>query len=58
VAELMARKKNEHILKKIAPKPNVAMNISLYGDTHKKVQKETTFYSSPIRKIRTISRKK
>jgi hypothetical protein len=54
----MARKKNEHILKKIAPKPNVAMNISLYGDTHKKVQKDSTAYSSPIKKIRTISRKK
>jgi hypothetical protein len=30
VNELMARKNNDHILKKIAPKPNIA-NISMYN---------------------------
>jgi hypothetical protein len=53
----MARKNNEHILKKIAPKPNVA-NVSLCGEPNKKQIKESPLISSPSKKIRTTSRKK
>jgi len=54
----MARKNNEHILKKIAPKPNVLANMSLFSETHKKLMKDSPLLSSPNKKIRTISRKK
>jgi competence transcription factor ComK len=56
VNELMARKNNDHILKKIAPKPNIA-NASMYADTAKKM-KDSPLVGSPNKKIRTISRKK
>jgi len=52
----MARKNNDHILKKIAPKPNIA-NASMYADTSKKM-KDSPLVGSPNKKIRTISRKK
>lgn len=59
VNELMARKNNDHILKKIAPKPNIAANISMYTENHKKVIKDSPIIgSSPNKKIRAISRKK
>ena len=58
VNQLMARKNNEHILKKIAPKPNIA-NISMYNQTYKKVVKDSPIIgSSPTKKLRAISRKK
>ncbi len=58
VNELMARKNNDHILKKIAPKPNIA-NISMYNETYKKVVKDSPIIgSSPTKKLRAISRKK
>lgn len=54
----MARKNNDQILKKIAPKPNIA-NISMYTENHKKVIKDSPIIgSSPSKKIRAISRKK
>jgi hypothetical protein len=54
----MARKNNDHILKKIAPKPNIA-NISMFNETHKKLIKDSPIIgSSPNKKIRAISRKK
>jgi hypothetical protein len=53
----MARKNNEHILKKIAPKTNIA-NISTYADTNKKTVKDSPLISSPSKKMRTSSRKK
>ncbi len=52
----MARKNNDHILKKIAPKPNIA-NASMFSDTSKKM-KDSPLVGSPNKKIRTISRKK
>jgi serine/threonine protein kinase len=58
VNELMARKNNEHILKKIAPKPNIAANISMYGDTAKKTVKEISIQISPTKRIRASSKKK
>lgn len=53
----MARKNNDHILKKIAPKPNIA-NISMYNETYKKVVKDNPVVGSPTKKLRAISRKK
>jgi hypothetical protein len=53
----MARKNNEHILKKIAPKPNIA-NISMYSDYKKVVKDSPVIGSSPTKKLRAISRKK
>ena len=35
----MARKNNEQILKKIAPKPNITANISMYSEINKKTMK-------------------
>ena len=59
VNELMARKNNEQILKKIAPKPNITANISMYSETTKKMMKETPILQiSPTRRIRTNSKKK
>ena len=52
--ELMARKNNEQILKKIAPKPN----ISMYSESTKKYVKEVTVQISPTKRIRTSSKKK
>ena len=53
----MARKNNEQILKKIAPKPNVAANISMYEP--KKIAKETPpLQISPVKRIRASSKKK
>ena len=55
----MARKNNEQILKKIAPKPNIAANISMYSEVYKKQIKDSPVIgSSPTKKIRTISKKK
>lgn len=56
--ELMARKNNEQILKKIAPKPNIAANISMYTELPKKLGKEVNIQISPTKRIRTSSRKK
>jgi len=53
----MARKNNEHILKKIAPKPNIA-NISIYSENTKKAVRDSPVIASPNKKIRAISRKK
>jgi hypothetical protein len=57
VNELMARKNNDQILKKIAPKPNIG-NISLYSESHKKTIKDSPLLTSPTKKLRTVSRKK
>ena len=55
----MARKNNEQILKKIAPKPNIVANISMYSEAYKKQIKDSPVIgSSPTKKIRTISKKK
>lgn len=54
----MARKNNEQILKKIAPKPNIAANISMYTELPKKLGKEINVQISPTKRIRTSSRKK
>lgn len=53
----MARKNNDQILKKIAPKPNIG-NISLYSESHKKTIKDSPLLTSPTKKLRTVSRKK
>ena len=52
----MARKNNEQILKKIAPKSNVAANMSMYQT--KKITKETILQISPTKRIRASSKKK
>ena len=52
----MARKNQEQILKKIAPKPNVTTNISMYET--KKSAKETINQISPTKRIRAASKKK
>jgi hypothetical protein len=51
----MARKNNEQVLKKIAPKPNIVANTSMYES--KKIFKESTLLS-PTKRIRTNSKKK
>lgn len=58
VNELMARKNHEHILKKIAPKPNIAANISLGPESSKRMVKEITIQISPTKRIRASSKKK
>lgn len=59
VNELMARKNNDQILKKIIPKSNVA-NTSIYigENSQKKKLLESPGLSSPSKKIRTSSKKK
>jgi len=55
----MARKNNEQILKKIAPKTNITANMSMYSEGYKKQIKDSPIMgSSPTKKIRTISKKK
>ena len=54
----MARKNNEQILKKIAPKPNVTANTSMYSEGTKKFMKEVTVQISPVKRIRTNSKRK
>lgn len=59
VTDIIAKKNNDQILKRIAPKPNIA-NISLFSSDifRKKVKESPAVAPSPIKNIRTVSKKK